>query len=85
MQMEISQNKNETTILFSVKKASVERISLMSCYNSWSSVSYNYSLASHCLHFDDWLLWNDQFLGLKWYYDEKIISFFSSDFESVFA
>ena len=22
---------------------------------------------------------------LKWYYDQKIISFFSSDFESVFA
>ena len=24
-------------------------------------------------------------LTLKWYYDQKIISFFSSDFESVFA
>ena len=24
-------------------------------------------------------------LYLKWYYDQKIISFFSSDFESVFA
>ena len=24
-------------------------------------------------------------IGLKWYYDQKIISFFSSDFESVFA
>ena len=24
-------------------------------------------------------------LSLKWYYDQKIISFFSSDFESVFA
>ena len=23
--------------------------------------------------------------NLKWYYDQKIISFFSSDFESVFA
>ena len=23
--------------------------------------------------------------SLKWYYDQKIISFFSSDFESVFA
>ena len=25
------------------------------------------------------------FIQLKWYYDQKIISFFSSDFESVFA
>ena len=24
-------------------------------------------------------------MHLKWYYDQKIISFFSSDFESVFA
>ena len=24
-------------------------------------------------------------VALKWYYDQKIISFFSSDFESVFA
>ena len=27
------------------------------------------------------ILW----MSLKWYYDQKIISFFSSDFESVFA
>ena len=30
-----------------------------------------------------WLLLYKDFL--KWYYDQKIISFFSSDFESVFA
>ena len=28
---------------------------------------------------------NILFDQLKWYYDQKIISFFSSDFESVFA
>ena len=27
----------------------------------------------------------DKNIVLKWYYDQKIISFFSSDFESVFA
>ena len=26
-----------------------------------------------------------QIIWLKWYYDQKIISFFSSDFESIFA
>ena len=28
---------------------------------------------------------SEKYLLLKWYYDQKIISFFSSDFESVFA
>ena len=32
---------------------------------------------------DEWM--NEWNLYLKWYYDQKIISFFSSDFKSVFA
>ena len=34
---------------------------------------------------EDVMVIDEQLETLKWYYDQKVISFFSSDFESVFA
>ena len=54
----------------------------------WKSQQGDYFLSYNPVYIDIQIYYKFQWVSfamLKWYYDQKIISFFSSDFESLFA
>ena len=59
--------------------------SLITYYGIYEKGNFNNQPPWHCPFKITIILLLLYILVLKWYYDQKIISFFSSDFESVFA